>query len=279
VDVDGKGLTGKVFVVTGAGNGIGRCVALELISRGARVVGADINEVGLAETGRLVGDSRFHGHKLDISDREAVQRFPKVVLADVEQVDGLFNMAGIPQDTQPIAEVDDDRIDLLMRVNYYGTVWLTRAFLPHLEQRPDGGLVLITSSLSGLAPFPGAAFYGASKAAVAFFGYGLAQDLRGKKSKVTATTVLPGTIWTDLVRNTSKALGTPEALAKNFAMAPEKAARLIIDAALAGWVRAVVGKDAHVFNGARRLSSRLSERMAYAQVGRFVYRPVRRRNG
>ncbi|GAB84348.1 SDR family NAD(P)-dependent oxidoreductase [Gordonia rubripertincta] len=278
MDVDGKDLSGKVFVVTGAGNGIGRCVALELISRGATVVGADINEVGLAETGRLVGDSRFHGHKLDIGDREAVQRFPEVVLADVEQVDGLFNIAGIPQDTQPIAEVDDDRIDLLMRVNYYGTVWLTRAFLPHLEQRPDGGLVLITSSLSGLAPFPGAAFYGASKAAVAFFGYGLAQDLRGKKSKVTATTVLPGTIWTDLVRNTSKALGTPEALAKNFAMAPEKAARLIIDAALAGRVRAVVGKDAHVFNGARRLSSRLSERMAYAQVGRFVYRPVRRRN-
>ncbi|ATD70168.1 MULTISPECIES: SDR family NAD(P)-dependent oxidoreductase [Gordonia] len=271
---------GKIFVVTGAGNGIGRCVALDLVSRGATVVGADINEVGLAETGRLAVDlSRFRSHVLDIGDREAVQRFPGIVRAEVGQVDGLFNIAGIAQDTQPIAEVGDDRVDLLMRVNYFGTVWLTRAFLPDLEQRPEGGLILITSSLSGLAPFPGAAFYGASKAAVALFAYGLAQDLRGKKSKVTVTTVIPGTIWTDLVRKTSQALGTPEAVAKGFAMAPEKAARRIIDAALDGRVRAVVGKDAHVFNGARRLSSRLSERMAYAQVGRFVYRSSSRRNG
>ncbi|SDU54845.1 SDR family NAD(P)-dependent oxidoreductase [Gordonia westfalica] len=273
MDVDGRDLSNKVFVVTGAGNGIGRCVALDLVSRGATVAGVDINEIGLAETGHLTSDaSRFRPYVLDIGDQQAVQGFPGRVRADLEHVDGLFNIAGIPQDTQPIAEVDDDRIDLLMRVNYFGTVWLTRAFLPHLEQRPDGGLILITSSLSGLAPFPGAAFYGASKAAVAFFGYGLAQDLRGKKSKVTVTTVIPGTIWTDLVRKTSQALGTPEALAKGFAMAPEKAARLIIDAALDGRVRAVVGKDAHAFNGARRLSSRLSERMAYAQVGRFVYR-------
>lgn len=273
MDVDGRDLSNKVFVVTGAGNGIGRCVALDLVSRGATVAGVDINEIGLAETGHLTSDaSRFRPYVLDIGDQQAVQGFPGRVRADLEHVDGLFNIAGIPQDTQPIAEVDDDRIDLLMRVNYFGTVWLTRAFLPHLERRPDGGLILITSSLSGLAPFPGAAFYGASKAAVAFFGYGLAQDLRGKESKVTVTTVIPGTIWTDLVRKTSQALGTPEALAKGFAMAPEKAARLIIDAALDGRVRAVVGKDAHVFNGARRLSSRLSERMAYAQVGRFVYR-------
>lgn len=266
-------VTGKVFVVTGAANGIGRCVAIDLVSRGATVVGADINEVGLAETGHLVADpDRFRFHVLDIADRESVQQFPDLVLADTGHVDGLFNIAGIPQDTQPIAEVSDDRIDLITRVNYFGTVWLTRAFLPHLEKRPDGGVVLITSSLSGLAPFPGAAFYGASKAAVAFFGYGLAQDLRGRKSKVTVTTVLPGTIWTDLVRQTSKSLGTPEALAKNFAMAPEKAASKIVDAALSGRLRAVIGKDAHVFNGARRLSSRLSERMAYAQVGRFVYR-------
>lgn len=129
---------GKIFVVTGAGNGIGRCVALDLVSRGATVVGADINEVGLAETGRLAVDlSRFRSHVLDIGDREAVQRFPGIVRAEVGQVDGLFNIAGgIAQDTQPIAEVGDDRVDLLMRVNYFGTVWLTRASCPTSNSAP-----------------------------------------------------------------------------------------------------------------------------------------------
>ncbi|MCR5978699.1 SDR family NAD(P)-dependent oxidoreductase [Gordonia jinghuaiqii] len=266
-------VAGKVFVVTGAGNGIGRCVAHDLIERGATVAGADINEAGLAETARLSGDpSRFFPFLLDIADREAVQRFPDEVRTAAGSVDGLFNIAGIPQDTETIVEVSDERIETLMRVNFFGTVWLTRAFLPHLQERPDGGVILITSSLSGIAPFPGAAFYGASKAAVALFGYGLAQDLRGSRSSVTVTTVIPGTIWTDLVRKTSQALGTPEAVAKAFAMPPQKAARRIVDATLKGRLRVVIGKDAHAFNGARRLSSRLSERMAYVQVGTFVYR-------
>lgn len=77
MDVDGRDLSNKVFVVTGAGNGIGRCVALDLVSRGATVAGVDINEIGLAETGHLTSDaSRFRPYVLDIGDQQAVQGFP-----------------------------------------------------------------------------------------------------------------------------------------------------------------------------------------------------------
>nr|WP_202927117.1 SDR family NAD(P)-dependent oxidoreductase [Gordonia desulfuricans] len=263
---------GNIFVVTGAGNGIGRRVASELVARGGTVAGADLDAGGLEETARLIGrPERFSSHLLDISDDAAVAAFPETVIAEHGRVDGLFNIAGIAQDFETAAGITDARLDTIMKVNFFGTVAMTRAFLPHLEDRPDGAVIMNTSSLSAIVPFPGAAVYGASKAALAVFGYGLAQDLRGS-SKVTVTTVLPGTIWTDIVRTSANHLGTPEKVAEVFAMKPEKAATKMIDATLEGRMRVVIGKDAHVFNGLRRVSSRLAERAAYLQVGTFLYR-------
>jgi NAD(P)-dependent dehydrogenase (short-subunit alcohol dehydrogenase family) len=265
-------LPGAVFVVTGAGSGIGRHVALELASRGATVAGADVNVDGLAETAGLMPEpNRFSAHRLDISDKDAVDRFPAEVLDRHSHVDGLFNIAGIPQHFESVPEISDEQLERLMRVNFWGTVWMTRAFLPTLLERPDGAVIMNTSSLSAMVPFPGAAIYGASKAAVALFGYGLARDLR-RGSKVTVTTAIPGTVWTELVRSSAHALGTSEALAQRFAMKPDRAARRMIKATLKGRMRVVVGKDAHVFSLVRRLSFALAERLSFLQVGRFVYR-------
>ncbi|MGA4788937.1 SDR family NAD(P)-dependent oxidoreductase [Nocardia sp. AB354] len=264
-------VAGKVFVVTGAGNGIGRCVALELVRRGAIVAGADLDEQALAATADLVTDrSRFSAHRLDIGDRDAVRAFPDAVIAAHGHVDGLFNIAGIAQQMQTVAEVDDDRIDTLMRVNFFGSVWMCRAFLPHLSQRPEA-TIMNTSSLSAIVPVPGSTFYGASKAALAMFGYGLSQDLRGRRSAVTVTTALPGTVWTDLVRASAAQLGAPEPVARAFAARPERVAKRMIDATMRGRGRVVIGKDAHVYNLTRRLSSRLADRLAYLQVGKIFY--------
>ncbi|WP_227981239.1 SDR family NAD(P)-dependent oxidoreductase [Nocardia spumae] len=263
-------VAGKVFVVTGAGNGIGRCVATELVRRGAVVAGADLDEQALAATAELVGDrTRFSAHRLDIGDREAVRAFPETVLAAHGQIDGLFNIAGIAQQFQTVAEVDDDRIDTLMRVNFFGAVWMCRAFLPHLLRRPEA-VVMNTSSMSALVPVPGSTLYGASKAALALFGYGLSQDLRGR-SNVTVTTVVPGTVWTDLVRASAAQLGAPEAVARVFAAAPVRVARRMVDATLKGRGRVVIGKDAHVYNVVRRVSFRAADRLAYLQVGKIFY--------
>lgn len=274
-------VNGNVFVVTGAGNGIGRRVALQLLARGGIVVAADRSIDGLAETARLAqglttASAALSTHVLDVSDHDAVSAFPDTVITEHGRVDGLFNIAGIPQEFETVGGVEDARIETLMQVNFYGTVWLTRAFLPYLEQRPKGGVIMNTSSLSALVPVPGAAVYGASKAAVALFTYGLSQDLRGARSRVTATTVIPGTIWTDLVRDSAKTLGTPEWVAKGFAMDADRAARQMIEATLRGRQRVIVGRDAHVFSAARRVSSRVAERMSYMQVGTFVYRRHRR---
>lgn len=264
---------GAVFVVTGAGSGIGRQVARELVARGAIVAAADVNLDSLAGTRSLAADpDRITLHQLDISDKEAVDSFPSEVLARHGRVDGLFNIAGVGQSPSIVTDLADAEIERLLQINFWGTVWMTRAFLPVLSERPEGAVVMNTSSLSALVPFPGAAVYGASKAAVALFGYGLARDLRATGSKVTVTTALPGTIWTELVRSSAAELGTSEALARRFAMSPERAARKLVDATLRGRMRVIVGKDAHLFSVVRRLSFALAERLSYLQVGWAVYR-------
>lgn len=264
-------VAGNVFVVTGAGNGIGRCVALELVRRGATVAGADLDEQALKETRALAADpDRFGPHVLDIGDQDAVASFPATVVEAYGQVDGLFNVAGIGQRPETAEEIGDDALERLMRVNFFGAVWLTRAFLPHLRRRPQA-VVMLTSSLSAIVPFPGAAVYGASKAALALFGYGLAQDLR-HTSDITVTTVLPGTVWTNLVRGTSAELGVSEKMTKAFAARPEGIAEKMVEATLRGRQRVVVGKDGHFFSGLRRLSFRAADRAADLQVGTMFYR-------
>jgi NAD(P)-dependent dehydrogenase (short-subunit alcohol dehydrogenase family) len=266
---------GKVFIVTGAGNGIGRRVALELVARGAIVAGADLSEADLADTSALVSNStRFTAHVLDVSNREAVTAFPESVLAVHGHIDGLFNIAGIAQEFDLVEEITDARIETLFRVNVFGTVWLTRAVLPHLHKRP-AAVIMNTSSLSAIVPVPGSAMYGATKAAVALFGYCLGQDLR-KSSRITVTTVIPGSVWTDIVRRSVLALGTNEKLAKSFATMPEAAARRMVDATLKGRVRVIIGKDARFYDIIQRFSSRLANRTFYAQVGPFLYNAARR---
>ncbi|MGW5382263.1 SDR family NAD(P)-dependent oxidoreductase [Nocardia sp. NPDC003963] len=270
-------VAGNVFVVTGAGNGIGRCVALELVDRGAVVVGADLDEQALAGTAALVSDpARFFSRPLDIADRDAVAAFPDSVIAAHGRVDGLFNIAGIAQELLPVAELSDSRIDLLMQVNFFGAVWMSRAFLPHLLERPEA-VIMNTSSLSAIVPVPGSAIYGASKAALALFGYGLAQDLRGR-SNITVTTVLPGSVWTELVRKVARELGAPEKLARGFSAEPGKVARRMVDATARGKGRVVIGKDARVYDLVRRFSTRLADRLSYLQVGHGVY-PKREETG
>lgn len=262
---------GRVFVVTGAGNGIGREVTMELVAQGATVAAVDVNEDGLRLTAAEAGPN-VSTHVLDVTDDDAVAAFPQVVIDEHGAVDGLFNIAGIAQDAESTSGITRERIDRLMSVNFLGTVAMTRAFLPHLVERPDGGRIMLTSSMSALVPVPGAAVYGASKAAIAYYGYGLAQDLRRQSPSVKATTVVPGTIWTDIVRNTAQNMGVPVAAAKAFAMPARKAARKMIASTMKGRTSVVIGKDAHFYRGLQRVSSRLAERVSYLQVGTFVYR-------
>lgn len=263
-------VTDTVVAVTGGGNGIGRELVLALLDRGARAAALDLSEPGLAETARLAGHraDRLSTHVVDITDRAAVEALPAAIVEVHGQVDGVISCAGIVQPFVRLADLDDATIERVMRVNFWGVTYVTRAFLPYLLERPRAHVVNV-SSMGGFVPVPGQTVYGASKAAVKLLTEGLHSEFAD--TSVSVTVVFPGAVGTDITANSGVAIPggmTPEqaeeAARKHRPLPPAEAARTILDAMERDAFRVTVGKDATTMD---RLS-RLSPRRAAALVRR-----------
>lgn len=242
----------KTFVVTGAGNGIGREVALELLRRGARVAGVDISGAALAETAGLAAVAdRFSEHAVDLTDRELVTELPAAVEAAHGPVDGLINVAGIIQRFVPVAELSFEDIEKVINVNIWGTININKAFLDALLARPEAALVNV-SSMGGLTPFPGQTAYSASKGAVKLWTEGLQAELAG--TQVAVTVVFPGAIATDIARLSGVSDASADTTDSKIKMtsAPD-AGRQIVEAVVSGKPRVRVGSDAKLLDRLSRL--------------------------
>ena len=249
-------VTGRVFVVTGGGNGIGREVVLGLLARGARVAAVDLSADGLSETTSLAGaDDRLSTHAVDITDRDAVRALPATVHEAHGQVDGLINVAGIIQPFVRFVDLEHRQMEKVMAVNFWGVVHTTQAFLPHLVQRRDAAVVNV-ASMGAFAPVPGQSVYGASKAAVMLLTEALYAELRD--SSVTVTVVFPGGVATHIAENSGAAIpgrGADAASSADSLTTASDAARQIIEKGLEnGSFRVVIGKDARMLDRMSRLS-------------------------
>lgn len=238
----------KTIIVTGAGNGIGRELTLQLLRKNANVVGIDINALNETQKIANVGDDRFKGFAVDITDKTKVEALPDEILKHFGAVDGIINNAGIIQKFIKVNDLSIEDIYRVMNVNFYGTVYLTKAFLPLFLERPEAHIVNI-SSMGGFIPFPKQTIYGAAKAAVKIFTEGLYAEL--KDTNVNVTVVHPGAIATNITVNSG--LNSPKAEVSNDkntahntqgALSPEKAAKIIIQAMEQNKYRVTVGKDA-----------------------------------
>lgn len=245
----------KTFVVTGAGNGIGREVALLILDKGGSVAGVDLNAEGLAETAKLSGDSpNFSQHPLNITDREAVAALPAAVMEKHGSIDGLLNIAGIIQKFVPILDLDIEDMEKVINVNFWGVVYLIKEFLPYLVERPKAALVNV-SSMGALAPVPGQSIYGASKAAINLLTQGLYAELIDTNVGVTA--IFPGAIGTNIAGNSGIDMSrSPEDAASSGVKmtTPQEAAEVIVDAMEKGKFRATIGKDAMGLDKLARIS-------------------------
>lgn len=256
---------GKVIVVTGGGNGIGRELVLTLLSRGAEVAAVDIHQAALEETLSLAGDrkARVSLHVVDVADREKVEALPAQVIARHGVVDGLINNAGIIQPFVRLNELDYESIARVLGVNFYGTLYMTKAFLPHLLGRPEAHIVNV-SSMGGFLPVPGQTLYGASKAAVKLLTEGLCTELMGTGVRVTI--VFPGAIGTNIAANSGVTISVGEQQASFKTLSPQKAARLIVDGMERNRYRVLVGSDARMMDFLYRLSPERAARLIFRQM-------------
>jgi NAD(P)-dependent dehydrogenase (short-subunit alcohol dehydrogenase family) len=245
----------KVIVVTGGGSGMGRELVLELLRRGARVAAVDLNETTLAETEELAAKEDLSANSglatwvLNITDRSAVDALPGQVVERFGQVDGVINNAGIIQPFVRLNELTYDQIDRVFEVNFRGALYMTKAFLPVLLDRPEGHIVN-TSSMGGFLPVPGQTIYGASKAAVKLMTEGLWAELRG--TKVHVTVVFPGAVGTNITANSGVDMPNmdPAMMEKQAArvLPADKAARIILDGMEKNSYRVLVGSDARLMD-------------------------------
>jgi NAD(P)-dependent dehydrogenase (short-subunit alcohol dehydrogenase family) len=242
---------GKVFVVTGGGNGIGREVVLELVRRGARVAAVDRRRESLEETRALALPTRVTAYELDITDRGAVEELPGRVIAELGQVDGVVNVAGIIQRFVHINDLTMDEIEHVLAVNFWGTLFMDKAFLPHLLARPEASIVNV-SSMGALVPVPGQGAYGASKAAVKLLTECLFAELQG--TNVAVTVVFPGAVGTRITENSGvEAPAMPAGAQPKFTSAPDAGGQ-IVDAIEKGDFRVLIGGDARMLDRLSRLA-------------------------
>lgn len=266
-------LKDKVVVVTGAGNGVGRELALQLLSRGAKVACVDIDPNGLKETLLLAGShrERMSVFETDITDSATVEALPGKIAAQFGPVDALINNAGIIHPFLHVQETGYETVEKVMRVNFFGTLNMAKAFLPGLCARPSAYLVNM-SSAGALSPMPGETVYGASKAAVRLLTEGLLYELR--RSNVRVMAVFPGGINTDIIRNSGVTVASSiDQLRARLAfllLTPQKVAARIITGMEKNRTRRVLGIDAVIMDLFSRISPRIAPRVLYGIIDKVL---------
>ncbi|HEV7791734.1 MAG TPA: SDR family oxidoreductase [Pseudonocardia sp.] len=253
-----KNFTDRVAVITGAGSGIGRALALDLAGRGARLALSDVDEVAVADTAarceKLGAQAR--GYQLDVSDRAAMTAHADQVVAEFGRVNLVVNNAGVAL-MATVEEMSYEDFDWIVGINFWGVVHGTKAFLPHLIASGDGHLVNI-SSVFGFVGVPTQSAYNATKFAVRGFTEALRQEMLLEKRRVGVSCVHPGGIRTNIARDArapenSTSLQRATDFSRIARTTPEQAAKTILRGVERKRARILIGPDAYVFDAAPRL--------------------------
>lgn len=242
----------KRIIVTGAASGVGKELTKELINKGAFVYGLDINSNSLEELKKELNSSNLETFTVDISKKESLEKFKKD-LGDTK-IDILINNAGIIQPFVHIKDLDDNTIDRVMNVNFYGPMNLTRLFLNDLIDNPNGAYIVNVSSMGGFFPFPGQSIYGASKAALKIFTEGLYAELSNTKVKVMV--VFPGAMDTNITKNSNVTTSASTSSSNIKMLSASTAAKEIITGIEKNKFKLFLGSDAKFMKTMYKLNSK-----------------------
>jgi NAD(P)-dependent dehydrogenase (short-subunit alcohol dehydrogenase family) len=248
-----KDFRDKVCVITGSGSGIGRALALQLASRGARLALSDIDVAAAQATADACGSRGAReaaAWGLDVSDRAGVFAHADEVLARFGTVNLVVNNAGVALEGT-VLETSIEDYEWIVGINFWGVVYGCKAFLPHLIASGDGHVVNL-SSLFGLIGVPGQSGYNATKFAVRGFTEALRQELLMEGHRVGVSCVHPGGVKTNIARAARSEKSDPEERGEAFEriarLTPESAAQIIIRGVEKRRARILVGNDARALD-------------------------------
>jgi len=245
---------GSAAAITGAASGIGRALAFELAARGCDVALADLDEAGLESAANEISATyarRATIRRVDVADPKQIQDFALSAIADFPSLNILINNAGVALLGQ-FDEFDQAQMAWVMDINFWGVVRGTRAFMPHLQSRPQAHIVNISSIFGIIAP-PGQSAYCASKFAVRGFSEVLRHELAMSNSTVRLSVVHPGGVKTNIARKARAGAHLRESVSSNeladrfeqlARTTPAAAAQRIVRGIERNEPRILIGRDA-----------------------------------
>jgi short-subunit dehydrogenase len=253
-----KNFRDKVAVITGGGSGIGQALACQLAAKGSDLALVDINGEGMQETKNKIADSGVNVtmHIADVSDEASMAALAEDVMAAHGRVNLLFNNAGITY-AKTFAGHSLKDWERIIGINLWGAIYGCHFFLPHLkEQAGEAHIVNLSSMVAFVGP-PQQTSYSTTKAAIKGLSESLWAELHGEG--VGVTVVHPGAIRTHIMDEALKSAEDQELFARTksivdkIAMPVDKAARKILKAVRKDKMRVVIGADALLFEGAKRV--------------------------
>ncbi len=267
-----KQLANKIAVVTGAGSGIGRSLALQLAERGCRLALVDIRQEPLDAVAKEVEarSPKVTTHVADVGNRERMEALAEEVTTAHDGVDILINNAGVTA-WGAFEEIELDDAHWIVDVSVWGTIYGCKFFLPHLRKAPVAHIVNMSSAY-GLVGIPHQAMYCASKYAVRGFSETLRAELID--THIGVTVVHPGGVATNFV-NDSRAIDAERKqdfadMVAQHSLSPDKVATKTICAIERNKPRVFAGPEPYVVDLFRRIAPNTGQRLLAKWLGKLM---------
>ena len=240
-------------IVTGAASGLGLELTKQLLQEGANVAAVDINEENLIKLKEELNNSNLKTYVVDMGNSDSIKKFREDYKQDYSDVDIIINNAGIIQPFVKVDSLDDNTINKVMNVNFFGPLNLIRYFMEDLTKDTKEQYIVNVASMGGFFPFPGQTIYGASKAALKIFTEGLFAEL--EKTNVRVMIVLPGAMATNITKNSNVKVSTTEEESSFKMLSPVDGAKQIIKGIKKNKFKLFLGSDSKFLRFLYKLNS------------------------